>query len=516
MQVLRLNEVLMRVVAWHNRHPLARRISASQVHSVGEVVLPFASAQAKHPPHPPPVAPGLPAMPDLLAPPAAALGDLHAPAQSDHPGDGLADQAAPPTPAPSPVAAEPAVQASRADTAQPAAALPHPPPATPATAGLVARLLARLRGWRRGTGARGLPRLQATFSQDFIWPLRPGQVARWARRHGSLAPLAPADWPQRRVDSDGSLQAQAQRQGLPHQLPLHLLAAAIGVGDRRIRVLIDGRGHILGPRSYSPPKLATLASVVALGLLGAGWGWLPRGDSLSPQQASAAMATAASAAALAASAANQTAAAASAAEPAWPAQQAESLSAGTALAAALDGDAGPAVAPAVVPAVAPAASPPVAGQAMPAAHSGEAVASAPEAASAPDHAPASAQWSSAVVLGNILPALSPAAKQTARLQAEALRSGQAAAIAARPPQAAGPVFAIVTHPTREKESAARGLSLIRASGQRLKGEAPEHGELMHKQGEWRAAWWPFESQADAERARVMLAARGLKVEVVAF
>ena len=45
MQVLRLNEVLTRVVAWHNRHPLARRIQASQVHSIGEVLLPFASAQ---------------------------------------------------------------------------------------------------------------------------------------------------------------------------------------------------------------------------------------------------------------------------------------------------------------------------------------------------------------------------------------------------------------------------------------------------------------------------------------
>ena len=46
MQALRLHEVLARVVAWHNRHPLARRINASQVHSIGEVLLPFASAQA--------------------------------------------------------------------------------------------------------------------------------------------------------------------------------------------------------------------------------------------------------------------------------------------------------------------------------------------------------------------------------------------------------------------------------------------------------------------------------------
>ncbi len=53
MQAPRLNEVLARVVAWHNRHPLARRISASQVHSIGEVVLPFASAQPAAPPPPP-------------------------------------------------------------------------------------------------------------------------------------------------------------------------------------------------------------------------------------------------------------------------------------------------------------------------------------------------------------------------------------------------------------------------------------------------------------------------------
>ncbi|HLL13280.1 MAG TPA: hypothetical protein VK570_19610, partial [Rubrivivax sp.] len=38
----RLNDaVAARVVAWHNRHPLARRIGAAQVHSVGYVVLPF-------------------------------------------------------------------------------------------------------------------------------------------------------------------------------------------------------------------------------------------------------------------------------------------------------------------------------------------------------------------------------------------------------------------------------------------------------------------------------------------
>ena len=39
---------------------------------------------------------------------------------------------------------------------------------------------------------------------------------------------------------------------------------------------------------------------------------------------------------------------------------------------------------------------------------------------------------------------------------------------------------------------------------------------MQSQGEWRAAWWPVSTLADAERARVLLAGRGLKAEVVAF
>ncbi|OYU75345.1 MAG: hypothetical protein CFE45_32935, partial [Burkholderiales bacterium PBB5] len=46
MEAPRLNDLLMRVVAWHNRHPLARRVQAHQVHSIGEVRLPFATTGA--------------------------------------------------------------------------------------------------------------------------------------------------------------------------------------------------------------------------------------------------------------------------------------------------------------------------------------------------------------------------------------------------------------------------------------------------------------------------------------
>lgn len=42
MNALRLSEVTARVVAWHNRHPLARRIAPDHVQGVGVVALPFA------------------------------------------------------------------------------------------------------------------------------------------------------------------------------------------------------------------------------------------------------------------------------------------------------------------------------------------------------------------------------------------------------------------------------------------------------------------------------------------
>ncbi|MDO9283260.1 MAG: hypothetical protein Q7U26_00105, partial [Aquabacterium sp.] len=86
MQALRLHEVLARVVAWHNRHPLARRINASQVHSIGEVLLPFASAEALSPGGAPAPAqagtdapPALPAWRPRAAPAPAAEVDEPAP-----------------------------------------------------------------------------------------------------------------------------------------------------------------------------------------------------------------------------------------------------------------------------------------------------------------------------------------------------------------------------------------------------------------------------------------------------
>ena len=57
---------------------------------------------------------------------------------------------------------------------------------------------------------------------------------------------------------------------------------------------------------------------------------------------------------------------------------------------------------------------------------------------------------------------------------------------------------------------------MRAAGGRLPPPVPARSELMLSGGQWRAAWWPFGTLADAERARVMLIGRGLRTEVVVF
>ena len=82
------------------------------------------------------------------------------------------------------------------------------------------------------------------------------------------------------------------------------------------------------------------------------------------------------------------------------------------------------------------------------------------------------------------------------------------------PSGPQPVYAVESRASRERYAAASHLALMRASSMRLPPPLPEHNELVQNQGEWRAAWWPFATLADAERARVMLAGRGLKVEVV--
>ncbi|MBC7940707.1 MAG: hypothetical protein H7Z19_13235 [Chitinophagaceae bacterium] len=45
---------------------------------------------------------------------------------------------------------------------------------------------------------------------------------------------------------------------------------------------------------------------------------------------------------------------------------------------------------------------------------------------------------------------------------------------------------------------------------------PAHVELMPAGDDWRVVCWPFARREDADRARALLMARGLKVETIAF
>ena len=618
----------MRVVAWHNAHPLARRITATQVHSIGEVVLPFASRQPGPVAGPAaPTPPAAPALDDLLDPaqqPSASLlpttpdpqpagqasdatalaaadeafsedsfetvGD-HADAQDTDGADAemaaaMAEAAGLPAaglPAAELPAAQPApasiAQAGPAPAAEPGQGGPAEAPRPAGNAALAAAAArhaaadrpaiahdqpALLAGWRRHLQALGQrlglrppawPRLRATFSNDFIWPLRPGTVARWARRHGALRALAPDDWPRRVVDTDPLLQAAARQKGLPHAVSLHLLTAAIGVGDRRIRVLMDADGAVIGPRAYSRERVAS-ASLAVMLILGGGWGLL-RPDAQDPAQALAGEPAGEPAGAHAGKPAREPAhePGQAAAQSALAASASEDAAAGTDPAAALAaGSAATAAAAAAATAAAAddraagagagphdPASP--AGPAATAAHDASADETDRSLAARPGTAPhrvaqpaagelsAAAEAHTATAdtrpapgvdapspptpatpLGRVRPPLSVDEKADARAQANALRAPPAGApIGPTGPQ---PVYAVVSRPTRERYAAAANLALMRASSMRLPPPLPAHNELMQNQGVWRAAWWPFTSLADAERARVMLAARGLKVEVV--
>lgn len=171
-----------------------------------------------------------------------------------------------------------------------------------------------------------------------------------------------------------------------------------------------------------------------------------------------------------------------------------------------------------------------------------ATAAAPSDATAPAATAAASAAGNAAALGRIRPLLSDEDKQAARAQTASLRSGKPAADppgaqklpaapkparataavspsanpSASPSASPATVYALVTAPNPQRASANTGLAVMRRASGRLTPPVPEHTELMQHQGRWRAAWWPFVSLADAERARVLLAAKGIKAEVVEF
>ena len=159
--------------------------------------------------------------------------------------------------------------------------------------------------------------------------------------------------------------------------------------------------------------------------------------------------------------------------------------------------------------------------ARPSAHAASDAPAAHAAAAAPPPATAHAEAAAATAddaasqpQASIRPVLSDDAKHAAKVASAKLRGEPPPP--PLPDAVQGPVYAVVSLPSRQREAAAGHLALMQSAAARLSGTVPDHGELLESQGQWRAAWWPFASLVDAERARVLLAGKGLKADVVEF
>ena len=345
-------EVINRVVAWHNRHPLARRITAAQVRHVGLVLLPFAApgdapalslapapaAAALAPePAPPPEVVRHTAMPSAADEEQAAaelMGELaaelaaDATAQADtapaadprieapHDEVGAAGAAMPeaadaspepaapdghPGPTEAPSHDEP--PGGHGEPTEGASEATHPP--EPANAPLADA--GRRPWWRRWRRASGQPaNAVPLFTEDLLPELGVKGLIALALRHG-LTQLPPGErWQWRSAALDRPLQDQAAKAGLTGRADRVLLTAALDDGTRRHRLLIGAglKPHIQGPRLWDQRRLAALAGVGLVCLSVTAWALGRHAglrSGLAPAAAAASAPAAASAAASAAS-----------------------------------------------------------------------------------------------------------------------------------------------------------------------------------------------------------------------
>jgi hypothetical protein len=420
MEDLRLQAVAARVAAWHNKHPLARRITPAQVHSIGYVALPFSGAA---PAAPSPVEPG----PDAAAP---AGGSLRERALARARGEPQALAAMPPSSGPAPALAE----------------------------------------------------LQAAFSEDLIAPIGPRQVAAWARRQGRLLTAPPSDGPVRVVAAGAGVRTW----------PVYVMTAAIDLGALRSRVLVGAgeRAAVLGPRLWSRPRLGVLAVValavpaLALGLV------LGRAQPGAHGQAVAASAAASAAASTPASAA---------VAHAVPASAADAVQAADAAAPAIDVEprAGRVTLPPLGP-VERAAGRPASAAAL--------AASAPPATLAAAH-PATEP-----------PPPDPTPKRATPAPPAAAAVRETAATSATATTTTSGAFALSTRPLRTRAEAEQVMAAMAALllGERGVGMPPVKVEILPEGLDWRVVGWAYAARPEAEKARALLVARGMRVEVIAF
>jgi hypothetical protein len=511
MDDMRPDDVAARVAAWHNRHPLARRITPAQVQGLGWVALPF-----------------------VQRPGAAPLGGEAVPTLS-------APLEMPPAPAPS-------LRTRVLHRVRQSAQTP-PGARAPVALSWSQRALAGLqRGmqmllsapaqlgavWQAARSAAALVRarqrtLQAAFSEDFIAPLSPARAARWALRHGQVHP-ALAGQPVRDVPADpvwARLGSNLTR--------LYLGTAAIEQGSRRVRVLLgragpDGAAQVIGPRLLSPQRtgtvlasLALLALVLARPLLPplpalpsvpaiAQWPGVPAlraalQRALHPQPADEGL--------VAEGPAEGQATEIAASAPFGPAASAPEILLAEASPLPPDdpppepvgtGRKSPWVRPLVAPlddATKAAARQAVADLRAARDHAPQPEPPAPVPASAPAPAPAPAMPATGLVA--MAPVPSPAAPP-----ATAAPAATAQAVAD-----IGPTYALTTRPLRTRAESEQVQTAVRALLASRTAQ-PVMVELMPVGDDWRVVCWPFTRLQDAQMARALLLARGLRLEPVRF
>lgn len=534
----RSDQVVAHVVAWHNRHPLAQRITPAQVHSVGVVSLPFAvrgaqleapvpatevqtpaDVRAAAPVDLPPAAPD--AADDATEVAIEAVVELETEPLPDAAPD-TPDTPPPPTPSILDRALDSAQGPPAAAEAQPVAAdLPpelgsvpapavEPAPVEPALPVRAARPPTRPRAWHPLSwwmALRGRSPFHALFSEDFMPPMRPQRVARWVARHGVGVRPLPSSAPQRLI----LLDVTRRRVGddAP-EVELHVITAAIGLQDDRHRLLLAPDGRVIGQRHWSRPRITAAASVSLVLMVGVAVSGLWHRDTagagaLEPALAAASAAPAAASAAAAATPAVAAAAVVVAASAALPALAA--VAAVPASAAGSAPDAPPAAASAVALAMVSAEPAPAEPAHAPTSPAASAPDRTTEHAQAPPPPPSVRPRRGRIELPTLVPRLADADRQDLRTSGRALRNEPAMAPDAK-------AWALVTPPLTDKRQSERVTAQLHAVA--LLQPVPMRAELMAAGNGWRAVFWPFSNEKDALKVRMALADKGLRTEVVEF
>lgn len=500
-----MDRLAEQVVAWHNRNPLAKRISIYDVHTIGVVALPFVGGSAAAHPDANAAAPDLPREPvmDPLPEADATPADEAIPPEQD--------PAAPDGPAAGPAAAPDAGPTMPAQLASPAAA---------------AKPLPDWLRWLPGPLRAWLPdpaRPYALFSERFINRLSAGRVAQFAAAHGHASPPGAADWPQRAIPIDERLMAKAAKRGLgswPYEI--YLISAGVDAGASRTRVLMaygaDRQLRVLGRRCLNPLALAVVGALLLL-FVGAPALWLAGRHKAAEEPAAAAASAPVLAASAAASAPPATAmasapASAPASDAASAAPAAEAASTPASEAAAASAASAPApeaseATPDIRPQLVPRREgrnerPPLATSTpspVPAPPPKPAAASAPgEKAAAPKEDPKRA------------PARSPerALNKEEPADKPSVRGSSSAAPGAKQ-------VALVSPAVPSKAEAEAALERMRGMlEQTVRDPQSLQGQVFRTHEGWRAAIWPFATREEAQLINATLVARGLRTRAVDF